>query len=173
MPENESRSSRLEYFCEIFARHGVEYLVIGGQAEYLFGSPRVTYDVDFCYRRTAENLERVARALKEIKPTLRGAPPDLPFIIDSKSLALGSNFTFNTSRGSFDLLDWVEPIGDYDALLQHAETYLLGNLTVRTISLDDLISAKDHIYRSKDKESRFQLAAIKQIRNEQQSGGKP
>src|SRR5438876_1365287 len=171
MADSESRSSRLEYFCEIFARHGVDYLVIGGQAEYLFGSPRVTYDVDFCYRRTAENLEHVAQALKEIKPTLRGAPPDLPFIIDAKSLALGSNFTFNTSRGSFDLLGWVEPIGDYDALLKHAETYVLGNLMVRTISLDDLIKVKEHICRSKDKESRFQLAAIKQLREKQQSGG--
>ena len=34
----------------------------GPQAEALMGSPRVTYDVDLCYRRTPENLERLARA---------------------------------------------------------------------------------------------------------------
>lgn len=29
---------------------------MGGQAEALMGSSRVTYDVDLCYRRTPENL---------------------------------------------------------------------------------------------------------------------
>ena len=172
MAEDIEKSS-LRQIAELFAAHGVEFLVIGGQAEVLFGSPRVTYDVDLCYRRTADNLARLASALQELKPTLRGAPPDLPFIIDARSLALGSNFTFNTTVGPLDLLGWVEPLGDYDAMLKHAESYQLGGLTVRTISLDDLIKVKEHIRRTKDKGSLFQLAAIKQIRNEQQSGGKP
>src|SRR5882757_4870250 len=99
---------------ELFARYGVEYLVIGGQAAILHGSPQLTQDTDLCYRRTPENLERLAGALKEIHPTLRGAPPDLPFILDARSLALGANFTFNTDLGPLDLLGWVEPHGTYD-----------------------------------------------------------
>ena len=59
-----------------------------------------------------------------------------------------------------------EPLGDYDALLKHAETYQIGDVTVGTISLDDLIKVKEHIRRTKDKGSLFQLAAIRQIRNE-------
>lgn len=47
MPD-ESRPSRLEAISRLLVRHLVEFLVIGGQAEYLFGSPRVTYDVDLC-----------------------------------------------------------------------------------------------------------------------------
>src|SRR5215207_7774720 len=94
-----SKPTRLETICGLLGRHGVEFIVIGGQAEYLFGSPRVTYDVDLCYRRTRENLERLAAALNDLKPTLRGAPPDLPFVIDARSLALGENFTFNTTVG--------------------------------------------------------------------------
>jgi hypothetical protein len=127
----------------LLGRHGVEFIVIGGQAEYLFGSPRVTYDVDLCYRRTRENLERLAAALIELKPTLRGAPPDLPFVIDARSLALGENFTFNTSVGPLDLLGWVEPLGNYETLLQHAETYPVGGQHVRSISLEDLIRVKE------------------------------
>ena len=125
MPES-GRKSYLEQIVEIFARHGVEYLIIGGQAEALFGSPRVTYDTDFCYRRTRDNLERLAAALKELNPALRGAPPDLPFVIDARSLALGEHFTFKTRLGDLDLLGRVEPIGNYDALLPHAETYPLA-----------------------------------------------
>jgi hypothetical protein len=70
--------SKLESLVELLAAHGVEFMIIGGQAETIFGSPRVTYDIDLCYRRTSENLKKLAAALREIKPTLRGAPPDLP-----------------------------------------------------------------------------------------------
>lgn len=109
-------------------------------------------------------MERLAAALIELKPTLRGVPPGLPFQIDAKSLALGSNFTFDTPFGALDLLGWVEPIGDYDAIVPHAEIYRLSDLELRTISLDDLIRVKEHIRRPKDRDSLFQLKAIKQIR---------
>jgi hypothetical protein len=55
--------SPLERFCALLAEHDVEFIVIGGQAEALMGSARVTYDVDICYRRTPTNLDRLARAL--------------------------------------------------------------------------------------------------------------
>ncbi len=41
--------SPLEHFCAVLAEHGVEFIVVGGQAEALMGSARVTYDVDLCY----------------------------------------------------------------------------------------------------------------------------
>jgi hypothetical protein len=162
MPEK----SKLEAFAELMLGQGVEFLVIGGQAEILMGSPRVTYDTDLCYRRSTENLERLATALKEIKPTLRGAPADLPFRIDAEALALGSNFTFDTSLGPLDLLGWVEPLGAYEALLPASETYSSANQNLRTIGLEDLITVKQYIGRSKDRESLLQLLAIREIRKE-------
>jgi hypothetical protein len=158
--------SRLEAIAEVLIRHGVEFLVIGGQAEILMGSPRVTFDTDLCYRRSQDNLERLAAALKEIRPTLRGAPADLPFRLDSQALALGSNFTFDTSLGPLDLLAWVEPLGPYEALLPSSETYAGVNQTLRTVGLEDLITIKQHIGRSKDRESLLQLLAIREIRKQ-------
>jgi hypothetical protein len=149
---------------ELFARHGVEYLVIGGQAAVLHGSPQLTYDTDLCYRRTPENLQRLARALAEIHPTLRGAPPDLPFRLDAQSLALGANFTFNTDLGPLDLLGWVEPLGAYDDLIGRAEEYDLGTTHVKVIALDDLIAIKRHIRRPKDQAALFQLEALQKLR---------
>ncbi len=64
---------------ETLRRHGVEFMVIGGQAAVLHGGAIATFDTDLCYRRTGENLRRLAGALRELKPTLRGAPEDLPF----------------------------------------------------------------------------------------------
>jgi len=102
--------------AEILLAHGVAFIVVEGQAETIFGSARVTVDIDLCYRRTKDNLERLAAALQQIKPTLRNAPKDLPFVIDEKTLALGNNFAFDTPFGDLHLLGFLEPLGDYEAI---------------------------------------------------------
>jgi predicted nucleotidyltransferase len=163
-------ASDLEKIAAVLLRHHVEFLVVGGQAEVLMGSPRVTYDTDLCYRRTAENLDRLAAAIKEVNPSLRDAPLDLPFILDAQSLAFGNNYTLNTDVGPLDLLGWVEPLGNYESLLPAAETYSLGNVAVRTIGLNDLIHVKQHIGRAKDRESLLQLLAIRSLRDETPKG---
>src|SRR5260370_12792452 len=90
--------SALERFCAVLAEHGVAFIVVGGQAEALMGSPRVTYDVDLCYRRTPENLERLATALATLNLTLRGAPADLKFPMDAQALALVQDYTLEALR---------------------------------------------------------------------------
>src|SRR5262249_37194553 len=97
-------------------------------------------------------------------PTLRGAPPDLPFRLDAQNLALGSNFTFNTDFGPLDLLGWVEPLGPYENLLPRAEQIALGAQKLAVISLDDLIAIKRHINRPKDQVALLQLEALKRLR---------
>jgi hypothetical protein len=161
-----NEKTRLGRVAELLRRHGVEFLVIGGQAATLHGSPLPTFDTDLCYRRTPENLEKLAAALREIKPTLRGAPPDLPVRLDAHSLALGSNFTFHTTLGPLDLLGWVEPLGDYERLAAQAEEFDLGGLKVSAIGLDDLVTVKRHIRRTKDQAALFQLEALQALRDQ-------
>lgn len=160
-----------DQIVELFRDQGVRFIVIGGQAEYLLGSARVTFDTDLCYLRTKENLERLAEALRVLKPTLRGAPPDLPFILDAKSLALGNNFTFSTIADDLDLLGYVEPIGGFEELSKNAETITYNGRPLSIISLDDLIRIKRHINRPKDRDSLMHLLAIKRIRDEQAKRG--
>jgi hypothetical protein len=131
----ETERSALERISEILISESVEYIVVGGQAEWLFGSSRATFDVDLCYRRTRDNLRRLASALRILKPSLRNASPDLPFQIDEQSLALGCNFTFRTPFGDLDLLGYLEPLGDYDAIIKNATTIDIGGLTLNLISL--------------------------------------
>ncbi len=156
-----TEKSEVEIICEILLRHGVEFLVIGGQAEVLYGSSRVTLDVDVCYRRSGENLARLASALLELKPTLRGAPPDLQFRLDAQSLALGNNFTFITTAGDFDLLGYVEPIGGYEQLSSNATAFQAGEMAIRAIGLDDLIKIKEYLRRPKDQAALHQLYALR------------
>lgn len=169
MPD-ETDKSALEKIAAVFEAYHVEFMVVGGQAEVLFGSPRVTYDVDLCYRRTPENLRRLAAALKELKPSLRGAPPDLPFVIDAQSLALGCNFTFETRLGPLDLIGYLEPLGDFDAVAARASLMEIGDLELRVIHIDDLIKIKRHIARGKDEASLIHLLAIKRVTEEDSSG---
>lgn len=88
-------------------------------------------------------------------------------MIDARALTLGTNLTFNTADMPRDLLGWVEPIGDYDALAARAKPMPLDDLHVLVIDLDDLIRVKQHIGRSKDRDSLFQLLAIKRVREEE------
>jgi predicted nucleotidyltransferase len=163
--EDDTEKPRLLLIAERLHKHGVEFIVIGGQAAVLHGSPISTFDVDLCYRRTRENMARLADALKTLHPTLRGAPPDLPFRLDPESLALGSNFTFETDLGPLDLLGWVEPFGDYEALLPGSEVVDVAGLEIRIIGLDDLITVKRHIRRPKDQAALLQLEALKRLRD--------
>jgi hypothetical protein len=43
---------------------GVEYLIIGGYAMGAYGRPRYTGDIDFFFKRTVENAERIVHALE-------------------------------------------------------------------------------------------------------------
>jgi hypothetical protein len=160
--------SPLERFCAVLAAHDVEFIVVGGQAEALMGSARVTYDVDLCYRRTPENLERLATALGTLNLSLRGAPPELKFRLDAQALALGQNYTFEVDgEYPLDLLGYLEPIGTYDDLLPHAETMEIAGRATRVIGLDDLIRIKRFIGRPKDRASLLQLEAIKRLREQE------
>ena len=161
-------ASPLERFCLLLADAGVEFMVIGGQAEALMGSPRVTYDVDLCYRRTPENLDRLAGILQTLTLTLRGAPADLRFRLDARALALGSSFTLEVDgEYALDLLAYLDPVGTYDDLFPGSDTLQMSGRAVRVIGLEDLIRIKRHLGRPKDRESLLQLEAIKRLREEE------
>ena len=152
----------------MLAEHDVEFIVVDGQAETLMGSARVTYDVDLCYRRTPDNLERLAAALGSLSLTLRGAPPEPKFRLDAQALALGQHYTFEVDgQYPLDFLGYLEPIGTYEDLLPHAETLDIAGRPTRVIGLDDLIRIKRYLGRPKDRESLLQLEAIKRLREQE------
>src|SRR5688500_13550561 len=99
---------------------GVEFIVVGGVAGFAHGSARLTSDVDVVYRRTPENLRRIATTLAPHKPYPRGAPPGLPFIWDARTLEFGVNFTLQTDLGYVDLLGEITGGGPYEKLRPHA-----------------------------------------------------
>ena len=129
--------------------HGVRFVMIGGFAGRLHGSPTVTNDLDVCYARDPENLERLATALQELRASLRDAPPT-PFRLDAKTFAAGDQFTLATDAGNVDVLGMPAGVRRFEELERASVVMDLDGLTVRVASLDDLIRMKQAAGRPKD-----------------------
>jgi predicted nucleotidyltransferase len=129
---------------------GVEFVVIGGLAVIAHGHARATLDLDLCYARSPENVRRIVAALAPIHPRLRGAPADLPFFWDERTLRNGLNFTLVTDEGDIDLLGEVTGLGSYDDIALRAIEVDIHGASVKLLSLEDLIRAKAAAGRAKD-----------------------
>ena len=149
---------------------GVEFILIGGAAATAHGSARLTQDVDVVYRRSPENLERLAAALGPLQPYLRGAPPGLPFRWDRATIDRGLNFTLSTSLGDLDLLGEIAGGGDYQALLPHAIELEVFGLSLRCLGLRRLIEVKRAAGRPKDLEAIAELGALEEERRKVDPG---
>lgn len=138
----------------------VEFIVIGGMAATAHGSAHVTVDLDIVYRRTEDNLERLASALLPFDPYLRGAPPGLPFRFDPETIRRGLNFTLVTSLGDLDVLGEATGNGTYEALLAHTQVHQVFAHSCRFVDLETLIRLKRAAGRPKDLERIAELEAL-------------
>jgi hypothetical protein len=141
----------------------VEFIVIGGLAAAAHGSPTATVDLDICYRRETKNLERLAGALQAVGARLRGADDDVPFLLDAKTLSAGDHFTLSTDLGDLDILGTPVGTSGFDDLAARASDVDLDGLTVRVVSLEDLIRMKRAAGRPKD---RIELEVLGALREE-------
>lgn len=147
----------------VLARHGVRFVLIGGLAANALGSPSITGDLDICHDRRDDNLESLAAALRDMKATLRGAPPDLPFLLDALTLKRGDSFTFTTVAGDLDVLGTPRGTQGYDDLRVNALSMRLYGIDVAVCSLEDLIRMKTAAGRTKD---RIELEVLGGLRDE-------
>ena len=139
---------------------GVEYIVVGGVAATVHGSSRLTQDVDICYARTDANLDRLVRALRPLKPYLRGVPRGLPFQWSAATLRAGLNFTLTTAAGDIDLLGEITGGGTYNDMIDHTITVILFSHETKCLNLEWLIATKRAAGRPRDLEAIAELEAL-------------
>ena len=140
---------------EIFAcleRHGVQYVLIGGLAAVLHGSPLPTVDADICPATNEANLQRLAAALAELKARIRtpDAVDGVAFPHDATFLSNVSLLNLITRAGDLDLSFTPAGTRGYPDLAPAATTMMIQGVGVPVAALEDVIRSKEAANRPKD-----------------------
>lgn len=130
---------------ETLARHGVDYVVIGGVAVQVHGHRRTTMDLDLVPGPSPENLRRLAAALGELEAVPRDPSPGggEMSVADPERLAIAAIVPpLSTRHGQLHILNQPKggrPFGD---LREAALVVEVDGLEIPIVSLDDLIRMK-------------------------------
>jgi predicted nucleotidyltransferase len=138
----------------------VRFVVVGGVAAGLAGSTRATFDLDICYDPAGDNVEKLARGLAGWHAYLRGVEPGLPFFMDAKAFRITPVMTLTTDPGPVHVMDRVEGIGTFEAVVANSVVVDAPGVTFRALGLPALVKAKRTIRRKKDLEQLPELEAL-------------
>jgi predicted nucleotidyltransferase len=147
---------------------GVDFVVIGGLAAVLWGSPRMTFDLDISFALDDGNLDALGDVLIELMATLKGIDEPVPFVPDPRTLRRVELLTLNTSAGELDLLAHPPGTPGYETLRKNAARVDVGDFHVLIASVEDLILMKRAAARAKDLADIEELEAIRRL-----GGGRP
>lgn len=142
---------------ECLQREGVEFMLVGGYAVALHGWPRTTFDIDFWIMANPQNAAAVMRALKAF-----GAP--LMDLTEEDFHRPGMVFQIGTEPQRIDILSAVSGVAYEDAVSRALKMEVDG-LTLKVISLDDLIANKRASGRPKDIVDAMTLEKMKEKQN--------
>ncbi len=146
---NDALSPDFRDFIDSLNSAQVDFVLVGGYAVGAYGVVRATSDIDFLYRRTASNVERLCQALRDF-----GAPP---IVINSAELLRKDSVAmFGTPPQRIDLLSDISGV-DFDAVWAGSKVIRIDSLPIRLIGLAELRLNKAATGRSKDKSDLRQL----------------
>ena len=143
-----------DLMLEVLERHHVLYIVIGGFAAELWGSPYATRDVDVTPQRTRDHLGRLATVLTEIEAKLRVPDLEYPLEIqwDDRTFDQGTTWAFVTKFGFLDIALLPDGTHGYDDLKRDATwEELTDALAISVASLAYVIRSKEAAGREKDR----------------------
>ncbi len=170
-PDSSGPPHDLARLVEVLDRHGVEYLLVGGAAAFAYGAKRLTEDADCVVRRKRANLDRLAGAMRELNARLRVAGMSdsearlLPVQLDGATFDWAAISTWMTDAGGFDVLPGLVAadghLVPYEELAQRESLLHIAGLTIRAAALEDIITAKEHADRPKDREALPELHALR------------
>jgi len=149
----EARPFDPEAILRALEQHGVDYVLIGGLAASLHGSPHVTTDVDITPARDWKNLERLSTALEEMDARIRteGEPDGLAFDRSPERLSNSSILNLTTQHGDLDLTFVPSGTRGYDDLRRRAVEIQIHETRVVVAALGDVIRSKEAAGRDKDR----------------------
>lgn len=142
--------------CKELNGKRIKYIVVGGVAINIHGIPRMTYDLDFILDLEDNNLETFLKLLKSwgFKPR---APVDIMDFAKKEKRELWIKdknmkaFTLQNPEWAMSEIDIVinTPL-DYEKAAINIKYVKIKNVSVPTISIDDLIKMKQQSNRQQD-----------------------
>ena len=153
--------------CRILNEEQVDYVVVGGFASVVHGSPLPTEDVDVLPERSTENLTRLATALRRMNAMIRTEDEAIPVQLDAEFLAnMPVMLNLTTDFGIVDLT--FEPAGPANGYAEWnadaSSEEIAEGLTVRVAALDNIIESKRAANRAKDLHALPYLESLREIR---------
>ena len=131
-------------FIRALNAHEVEYLLVGGYAVGMYGHVRATTDIDFFYRRTPDNVQRLVKAMTKF-----GVPEHL---IDAGHLATADAVTaFGSPPTRIDLLASISGVNFEQAQAGAVQVDIAGE-RLAVIGLASLRANKRASGRKKDRD---------------------
>lgn len=135
-----------ERLLRTLVEHGVDFCVIGAAAAWLQGNPSVTLDIDVMPRRELENAECLAAALNELKARPKGG--DTPTELEGADFLGWRTQRFETEAGALDVVPHAAAIGAFEDVA--TVELRLGDLSLRALTIDEVIASKETLGRPKD-----------------------
>lgn len=149
-PDTPRFSHDIDEFLWLLAQHGVEYLIVGGEAVVFYGHARLTGDIDIFYRNSPVNVTRLYKVLDEFWGH------DVPGVKDGRELAeAGMVFQFGVPPNRLDLINQIEGVSFDEAWGKRTRRRyrsIHGETDVTYIGLEELIRNKKAVGRARDKE---------------------
>lgn len=149
----------------LLTARGVDFVVIGGYAAVLHGSPRVTQDLDITFATDPANLDALGKVLIELDARLYGVDEDVTFVADGRMLERTELLTLETTLGKLDLLALPAGAPPYAELRERAASFDVGGFLVRVADIPQLIGMKEVAGRPKDLADIAELDVIARLRN--------
>lgn len=140
----------MKELLEIFERHGVKYMIVGGYAVNYYGYMRTTQDIDLLVYPSAENADAVMAALTEFGFGGAGIPREY---LEKE----GGAVHLGVEPNRIDILTHLKGI-ENDHVFSNVQGVELQGVRVNIISLQDLIEAKRKSDRPRDRADAEELS---------------
>lgn len=150
MPEPELAPERI---LGVLRDHGVRFVLVGGFAAVIHGSPYVTVDVDVVPERTEGNLRRLSDSLRAMHARVwtSAEAEGPPFDHDAASIGGSSVWNLVTDHGRLDVTFTPSGTSGYEDLERDAVRLEILGVEVDVASLADVIRSKEAAGREKDR----------------------
>lgn len=152
-------NNQTKKFLDVLAalqKEGVDYILIGGFAVVLHGSPRFTEDIDLFIRNNESNLEKLRIALKQVFNDQSIDEITVPEIKQYAVIRYGTSDNFY-----IDIIGNIGEAFSFDDI--KSEEINVKGTKVRIATLESLYKLKENTYRAVDQADLLFLA--ERIRN--------